>query len=521
MASPISFRFIVLIILINPTITFAQTDSDSGIRFEKNLTFSQIKEKAKTENKYIFVDCFATWCGPCKMMEQDVFPKKEVGDYFNAHFISVQVQMDRTVHDDERVKSWYRDANIIEKEYGINAYPTYLFFDPNGNAVHKALSAMSTDKFIGIGQSALDSNKQFYTVLKKYYVSIKNSESGKIDTTELKGLARVIFYADRKLAGRMAADYLNRIPKVQLALEDNLQLMIQFQDDSAVLTITRGYVKGLNQIQLGLESNLKFMKTQRLWQDSIISLTAKKYIQSLSEKERYSSKPIIAFVSWFTDTLTEPGFDIFYHHAEAVDRIMGKSHYAQDAAQGLIYNAEFNPLIESSKQSGVPPDFFAIHTRIMQKYGKTYADEVVINGKLAWYKWLVRNKKEDQYWTHFLQARVNFIQHYRMDSVTKDYNSMNAWCYDEFFLHCDDSIKLQLAVGWMKLVIDHLPQNYDVRDTYACLLYKTGRVDKAIEQEQKALSIAIDDLDKKHALITIEKMRTGEKIWLEKEYIEG
>jgi thiol:disulfide interchange protein len=47
-------------------------DTSKGINFENNLSWEQVKEKAKAENKYIFVDCYATWCGPCKAMDKEV-----------------------------------------------------------------------------------------------------------------------------------------------------------------------------------------------------------------------------------------------------------------------------------------------------------------------------------------------------------------------------------------------------------------------------------------------------------------
>lgn len=43
-----------------------------GIRFE-SFTFHEALEKAKQEKKLIFVDCYTTWCGPCKMMSEQVF----------------------------------------------------------------------------------------------------------------------------------------------------------------------------------------------------------------------------------------------------------------------------------------------------------------------------------------------------------------------------------------------------------------------------------------------------------------
>ena len=46
-------------------------------------------EQAKVENKYVFVDCYTSWCGPCKMMAEKILPLKEVGEYMNGKFVCV------------------------------------------------------------------------------------------------------------------------------------------------------------------------------------------------------------------------------------------------------------------------------------------------------------------------------------------------------------------------------------------------------------------------------------------------
>src|SRR5689334_7898174 len=47
----------------------SKTDSNShGVQWTTGLSWEQVKQKAQLEKKYIFLDCLATWCGPCKMM---------------------------------------------------------------------------------------------------------------------------------------------------------------------------------------------------------------------------------------------------------------------------------------------------------------------------------------------------------------------------------------------------------------------------------------------------------------------
>ncbi len=70
--------------------------TEEGIAFEEGLSWQQVKEKALAANKHIFLDIFATWCGPCKQMDKQVYPNDTVGRFMNARFISVKVQMDST-----------------------------------------------------------------------------------------------------------------------------------------------------------------------------------------------------------------------------------------------------------------------------------------------------------------------------------------------------------------------------------------------------------------------------------------
>ena len=69
----------------------------------------------------VFVDCYTTWCGPCKYMTSNVFPQETVGDYFNPNFICLKIDMEKG------------EGPELVKRYGIRAFPTFLILRPDGS----------------------------------------------------------------------------------------------------------------------------------------------------------------------------------------------------------------------------------------------------------------------------------------------------------------------------------------------------------------------------------------------------
>ncbi|WP_316799076.1 thioredoxin family protein [Pedobacter frigidisoli] len=164
--------------IINIHNVVAQT---SGINFEKLPGWKAIIEKSKKENKIIFLDAYTTWCIPCKEMALNVFTKQEVGDFFNKNFINLKVQFDKTKKDDSYIQGWYNDVEYLRKLYKINSYPTYLFFNTNGEMVHSISANFNAKEFIASAEQALKPATQ-YSTLKHLF------ETGRRDTTFLLSL---------------------------------------------------------------------------------------------------------------------------------------------------------------------------------------------------------------------------------------------------------------------------------------------------------------------------------------------
>lgn len=126
-----------------------------GITFFEG-TWEEALVAAKEENKSIFVDTYTDWCGPCKKMSKHVFTKPQVGNFYNAEFINVKLDMEKG------------EGVTFAKTYQVRVYPTLLYFSPEGELVHRTAGFRGADKFLALGKEALDPNKRLGTLTKKY-----------------------------------------------------------------------------------------------------------------------------------------------------------------------------------------------------------------------------------------------------------------------------------------------------------------------------------------------------------------
>ncbi len=116
--------------------------SGQGIEFFHG-TWEEALMKAKAEDKIIFVDAFATWCGPCKRMAASTFPDVEVGKLFNQHFLSLKIDMEQGM------------GLEFRKKFPVNAYPTLLFIDYDEELIQQSVGAKSPADLIALGQSII------------------------------------------------------------------------------------------------------------------------------------------------------------------------------------------------------------------------------------------------------------------------------------------------------------------------------------------------------------------------------
>jgi thioredoxin 1 len=126
----------------NPKVDFKE-DTVDGIHFQKG-NWQQALNLAKKENKVVFLDIYATWCGPCKQLKKYTFADKSAGDFFNTNFVNMALDGEQ------------EEGAALARKFGIEAYPTLMFVTPEGELITKSPGFRTASDLINLGQQILD-----------------------------------------------------------------------------------------------------------------------------------------------------------------------------------------------------------------------------------------------------------------------------------------------------------------------------------------------------------------------------
>lgn len=432
--------------------------SGFGIKF-KDGSWESIVELAKAQNKFIFIDCYASWCIPCKKMDMEVFSLQSVGNFMNDNFISVKLQFDTTKNDNELIRARYGLAKELKQKYAINAYPSYLFFSPEGKIVHRSIGYSEGIEFLRVAKSATNISSQYYTVLENYKKGIKSYSN--LDTLAL----YTKIFGDQKIANVIAEDYWNYYLSNLSADEFYCQRHIKFATRDFVNPFYKEGSKG-KVFQFLLKNPFKV--------DSIMNIKGYSsfYILNVINNENVlpalykDGKPVKCTPNWqaISESIKKryPGF---YH-------------------ESIIYKAQFSFYKKSND--------WHRYAKLVQALLKKSPP-----------------KPDGKQFSALLATSFN------------DSWEVSAFAWD-IFENCSIKKLLKQALKWseMALALDRSSSKEKLVlayfDTKAQILYKLNRVKEALECEQRAADLYLKYYPQKTTSnfhMVLDQMRRGERTW--------
>jgi len=123
------------------------------------ITSSSQFSKLLSSNTYVFVDFFATWCGPCKAIAP-IFEQLATSHSQPGRLAFAKVDVDQN--------------SDISQQYGVTAMPTFLVFKngtvadtirgANPSAIRSAVSRASADASKGAAKPSASFSSKGYTL---------------------------------------------------------------------------------------------------------------------------------------------------------------------------------------------------------------------------------------------------------------------------------------------------------------------------------------------------------------------
>jgi protein disulfide-isomerase len=116
----------------------------SPFPWESNL--ENAKRLAAQSNRLVLVHFWATWCGPCKKMEAEVFSQPGVAAAIQANYVPVKINADQMPE--------------TAKQFGITGLPTDVVITPQGQVVDMVGKAVEATQYVAHFNQVADTARQ-------------------------------------------------------------------------------------------------------------------------------------------------------------------------------------------------------------------------------------------------------------------------------------------------------------------------------------------------------------------------
>lgn len=446
--------------------------NDKGIQWAKDPSWQEVKERAKRENKYIFVDVFATWCVPCKKMDKEVYTNDSVGDFFNKNFIAVKLQTDKTANDEEYVQKWYSDAQSILNDYAIDAFPSFIFFSPEGAVVDISQGFKNPKELMYLAKAATATKET--NPYKEYWQLVQEHKQGKKNYEKIPSMIPVALkFRQEKFAKELMEDHWDYVTKINPSdrfKKENLQIWGDY------FTLRSE----------GERFNLFYKNEKRI--DEIMG---KGYAAGVVDK-----------------TIQSEIVDSFFRmqKGEAVLATGAKIKNSEIMFVTALWRSDLKPVPDYSEA-----DWETLSKMLKKKFSSTVVERNMLEAKIRWYG-------QHQNIAASVKWKYEKLKRFTPDIDKLPLFTINNDGFD-VFKYSNDKALLNSYIQWLEKRGFHNFNEPALFDTYANLLYKVGRTLEAIKYQEKALELAMaSDNYKVWAegfKKNIEKMKRGEPTYTE------
>jgi thioredoxin-related protein len=442
------------ILFIIPAFLLSMYGFSQGINFEHG-TWQEILDKANQVNKPIFVEFYSTESDSCKLMDTQVFSNRSVGAVYNENFISYQIDAEKG------------EGIEMAKKYGLIAFPTYIFFNSEGEPFCASSKLMPAGSLINVSNKAL---QIMY-------------DSKPLDEYEKE-------YAEKKDNPGFLKQYINKRSSLGLsnAFLFDPYLKLLPEEERTSLTVVNLYK---NEAQYLRINSLAFENLQKNGSKINEILGTVNFLlfdgikNSINDAAALKDEQTLASAMLAYDQLPQQDlpmlkdelYMMYYEQTGETDKYM---EYACNYCSDHLMKISDAAIKEKNEAS----------VQVVEQMIKAGSLPTSDSGLIA--------KMKDQ----AANSESNKVS-----------NKLNKLSIDALEKTSDKKV-LNKALKWSERSMEIVPGNTQFMDTYAKLLYKLGKDKVAIAKEEEVYNkIPKEDIFRNRVEETLFKMKAGEKIW--------
>jgi len=189
-------QLIVLLCLIGAS-SFAQK---GGIAFRPE-SVDQVFAAARKANKPVFVEIYSPTCHVCQSF-MPTLADSRVGKFYNGKYISTKVDLMS-----KETQAW-----LSKRKLYVPSLPLFLYFDPQQNLIHMAMSNNSAEEVIRHGTQALDPTTRSQKYRQRFASGDRNPNFlidygmfAKVTTDTVANIKAMEEYARQQPVGQLAS----------------------------------------------------------------------------------------------------------------------------------------------------------------------------------------------------------------------------------------------------------------------------------------------------------------------------
>lgn len=134
-----------------PCMTFAQAEKEKSPSYLAQDVNGKLHRIEEFRGKYIYIDIWATWCGPCR---NEIPYLKELEKHFEKYdiaFVSLSIDEDKNLWNKAARmiggnQFWIGPTNEFITHFGVRYIPRFLLIAPSGNVINADMTRPSDPK---------------------------------------------------------------------------------------------------------------------------------------------------------------------------------------------------------------------------------------------------------------------------------------------------------------------------------------------------------------------------------------